>query len=137
VYTNSTSANEAAQDHISLLKELTQSGQVSGHIAKALYVEGLCLKASGEQTRARQAWQQATILAHETGQQMLIWQLHAAQATIADNAKVAAVHQRIAAEMLEQIVYPIEDEKLRQKFLSAVPVRAVLQAAEKGEKHGT
>ena len=117
---------ELAQIHSLNLKALTEKGEAAGHLAKALHIEGLCAKLAGEFVRARQAWQQATILAHETGQQMLIWQLHAAQATIADSEELAAIHLRIAAEIIEQIIYPIEDEKLRQKFLAAAPVHAVL-----------
>jgi hypothetical protein len=32
----------------------------------------------------------------------------------------------MAAEIIEQIICPLEDEKLRQKFLTAAPVQAVL-----------
>ena len=117
---------DLARAHTLELKAMTETGEAAGHLAKALHIEGLCAKLAGEFARARQAWQQATILAHETGQQMLIWQLHAAQATIADSEELTAVHLRIAAEIIEQIVYPIEDEKLRQKFLTAAPVHTIL-----------
>ena len=118
--------DDLAQTHARTLKRLTEKGEATGHLAKALHLEGLCAKLAGEFAKARQAWQQATILAHETGQQMLIWQLHAAQAAIADSEELAAVHLRIAAEIIEQIITPIEDEKLRKKFLAAAPVQAVL-----------
>ena len=75
---------------------------------------------------ARQFWQQAILIAHEAGKQMLIWQLHAALANIAPTPELAAIHQRMAAEMIEQILYPIEDEGLRRKFVKARPVQAVL-----------
>jgi tetratricopeptide (TPR) repeat protein len=117
---------DLALTHSVALKVLTETGEATGHLAKALHLEGLCAKLAGEFAKARQVWQQATILAHETGQQMLIWQLHAAQAAIAVSEELAAVHIRIASEIIEQIIYPIEDEKLRQKFLTATPVHAVL-----------
>jgi hypothetical protein len=117
---------DLARAHTLELKAMTETGEAAGHLAKALHIEGLCAKLAGEFARARQAWQQATILAHETGQQMLIWQLHAAQATIADSEELTAGHLRIAAEIIEQIIYPIEDEKLRQKFLNAAPVHTIL-----------
>jgi tetratricopeptide (TPR) repeat protein len=117
---------DLARTHACSLKRLSEQGEATGHLAKALHLEGLWAKVAGEFAQARQAWQQGAILAHETGQQMLIWQLHAAQATIADSEELAAVHLHIAAEIIEQIIAPIEDEKLRQKFLTAVPVQAVL-----------
>ena len=117
---------DLARTHAHTLKRLTEQGEATGHLAKALHLEGLCAKLAGEFVKARQAWQQATILAHETGQLMLIWQLHAAQAAIADSEELATVHLRMAAEIIEQIIHPIEDEKLRQKFLTAAPVQAVL-----------
>ena len=118
---------DLAQEHGQTLKTLAETSEATGHLAKALYVEGLCAKLVGDSAKARQDWQQATILAHETGQQTLIWQLHAAQAGLADNEELTAVHIRIAAEIIEQIAEPIENEKLRQKYLAAAPVQAVLR----------
>jgi tetratricopeptide (TPR) repeat protein len=117
---------ELSQMHMQTLKQMAQAQDTTGYQAKALHLEGLYHKLAREFMQARQSWQQATILAQETGQQMLIWQLHAAQASIADNDQIAAVHYRIAAEIIQQIVYPIEDEKLRQTFLKASAVRDVL-----------
>lgn len=117
---------DMAQKHADTLMELAEMGEATGHLAKAFYVKGLCAQLCGDVAEARQLWQQATILAQETGQQMLIWQLHAAQAEVAESEALTAVHNRIAAEIIEQIVYPIEDEKLRRKYLAAKPVQAVL-----------
>ena len=124
---------DLAQEHGQTLKELAEAGEATGYLAKALYVEGLCDKARGEFSQARQNWQQAIILAHETGQQALIWQLHAAQASIAENDELTAVHIRIAAKIIEQIADPIENEKLRQKYLATAPVQAVLSHIIRGE----
>ncbi len=38
----------------------------------------------------------------------------------------AQVHRQIAVEVINQIADPIEDSELRQKFLSADPIQAVL-----------
>jgi hypothetical protein len=76
---------------------------------------------------AQQFWQQALFLAHETGRRMLLWQVHAALAEIAPSPALGTVHNRIAGEIIEQILHPIKDETLRQTFLQADPVRAVLE----------
>ncbi|MBK8986690.1 MAG: tetratricopeptide repeat protein [Chloroflexi bacterium] len=96
--------------------------------ARALYGLGLCYQQFGEGVAAEQEWQQALFLAHETRQQNLIWQIHAGLAQIVGIAPLAATHNRIAAEVIDQIVYPIEEDNLRQKFLAAPSVRAVLAA---------
>ncbi|MBX3056145.1 MAG: tetratricopeptide repeat protein [Anaerolineae bacterium] len=107
------------------LHDLADQNNARDFRAQAMHILGLCAQAEGDPVRAEQWWQQALFLAHETGQQTLLWQLHAALAEIAPNPALANTHCRIAAEVLEQIIYPIEDEALRQTFLTAPPVKAV------------
>lgn len=107
------------------LYDLAEQNNTRDFRAQAMHILGLCAQAEGDLVRAEQFWQQALFLAHETGQQTLLWQLHAALADIAPNPALAGTHYRIAAEVLEQIIYPIEDEALRQTFLTAPPVKAV------------
>ena len=57
---------------------------------------------------------------------MLLWQLHAALAEIAKQPNLAAVHYRIAAEVIQQIAEPFTDEALKSGFLEAELVTAVL-----------
>jgi hypothetical protein len=95
-------------------------------LADAYHALGLCHYCLGEETAARQLWQQGVLIAHEAGRQMLIWQLHAALAGLSPTPELATIHQRMAAEMIEQVAYPIEDEALRDKFLAAAPIQAVL-----------
>ena len=59
----------------------------------------------------------------------ILWKLHAAMSHVTDNEQIAAVHLNIAAEFIRQTAEPLQDERLRQTFLSAPPVMAVLQAA--------
>ena len=96
--------------------------------ARALYGLGLCYQQLEEAVAAEQVWQQALFLAHETHQQNLIWQLHAGLAQIVGIAPLAETHNRIAAEVIDQIMYPLEDVQLREKFLAAPAVRAVMTA---------
>ena len=109
------------------LYDLAEQSNARDFRAQAMHILGLCAQAEGDPVRAEQLWQQALFLAHETGQQTLLWQLHAALAEIAPNPALAGTHYRIAAEVLEQIIYPLEDESLRQTFLTAPPVKAVFE----------
>ena len=59
----------------------------------------------------------------------ILWKLHAAMSHVADNEQIAAVHLNIAAEFIRQTAEPLQDERLRQSFLFAPPVLAVLHAA--------
>jgi len=115
-----------AHEQATALRQLAEAGQATGYLADAYHALGFCHQHLQDITTARQLWQQAVLIAHEAGKQMLIWQLHAALASIAPTPELAAVHQRMAAEMIEQIAYPIEDEGLRRKFLRARPIQAVL-----------
>jgi len=115
-----------AQEHATSQQQLAEAGQATGYLADAYHALGLCHQYMEDETAARKLWQQAVLIAHEAGKQMLIWQLHAALANISPTPELASVHQRMAAEMIEQIVYPIEDEDLRQKFLQAEPIQEVL-----------
>jgi tetratricopeptide (TPR) repeat protein len=115
-----------AQEHATALHQLAEAGQATGYLADAYHALGLCHHYLNDETAARQFWQQAVLIAHEAGKQVLIWQLHSALANIAPTPELGAIHQRMAAEMIEQILYPIEDEGLRRKFVKARPVQAVL-----------
>jgi tetratricopeptide (TPR) repeat protein len=108
-----------------LLQE-SRTHSTRGNEAKALYILGHCAKAENEKVDAERFWHQALFLAHDTGQYSLLWQIHAGLATLEDNPDLAQTHNRIAAEVIEQIVYPFEDDVLRAKFLNAAPIRAVL-----------
>jgi tetratricopeptide (TPR) repeat protein len=117
----------AAAGHAQRLLDASRQGKARGHQAKARYALGLCAEAAGDNTMAEQRWQQALFLAHETGQQALLWQIHAGLARIAASPALANTHNRIAAEVIDQIVYPLEDEDLCQTFRQAAPVQAVLK----------
>ena len=47
-----------------------------------------------------------------------------------ENKDIAAVHLNIAAEFIRQTAEPLQDERLRNCFLNAPPVMAVLQATD-------
>lgn len=122
--------NDKAHEHALVLQEKASAANMRGYQAQALHILGICHQQAGEKVAAEQVWQQALFLAHETGQQSLLWRLHAGLAAISDNPALAATHNQIATEVIEQIIYPIEDEDLRQTFLSAPPVTAVLRQVD-------
>lgn len=118
-----------ARQHGEALKKLAEQTNARGYLADALHILGLCHEQSGEKTVAEQLWQQGLFLAHETNRRMLLWQLHAALSRISANPALKDVHNRIAAEVIQQIAFPIGDEELKQKFLHAPAVRDVLSKA--------
>jgi tetratricopeptide (TPR) repeat protein len=120
---------EAGLVHADRLHDLAAQGNLKGYLADALHVQGLYARRKGDRATAEQMWQQALFLAHEAGRRILLWQLHAGLAQISTNAALKDVHNRIAAEVIQQIAFPIQDETLRQGFLDAPAVRAILQAA--------
>ncbi len=115
-----------AQNHAEALKQKAEKNDLRNLIAFAYHALGLCAKRRGETAVAEQMWQQALFLAHEANNRTLLWKTHAALAQNAALPELASVHFRIAAEVIQQIAYPIANERLRQKFLTAPPVQAVL-----------
>ena len=71
-------------------------------------------------------WQQTLFLAHEVNNRSLLWKTHGALAQNATSPDLAQVHRQIAADVIRQIAEPIKDTTLQQKFLSAPPIKAVL-----------
>jgi tetratricopeptide (TPR) repeat protein len=109
-----------------LLAAVSEPGQSRWHRANGLYVSGLFQQMAGGRSVAEEQWQQAIFLAHETENRVLLWQLHAALAGIAQQPTLAMVHNRIAAEVIQQIAEPFVDDALIAQFLSAPAVTAVL-----------
>jgi tetratricopeptide (TPR) repeat protein len=116
--------------HAQALRALAEEKKTRGYQADALHAVGLYHQKKGERLTAEQVWQQALFLAQETGRRTLLWQLHAAMAEIADNPALRDVHYRIAAEVIQQMAFPIKDDALCQKFLNARPVRQILLSAD-------
>jgi tetratricopeptide (TPR) repeat protein len=112
--------------HARQLKDKAEQGHARGDLADALYALGLYHRLSGDPDTAQQLWQQALFLAHETARRMLLWQIHAELARVTTNPQLAGVHNRIAAEIIQQIAYPIADKTLRDHFLQAAPVASIL-----------
>ena len=117
---------EEGKQYAEELLEITEARSLRGKQAQAMYLLGLYHQATGDFEKAQQAWQQVLFFAHDTGQHNLLWQVHSGLALISESEALTRTHYRIAAEIIDQIVYPIEDNKLRNKFLNAPPIKAVL-----------
>jgi tetratricopeptide (TPR) repeat protein len=117
-------SNRAEQFARALLKQ-AEKRQQRARQAQALHALGLCAEKKGTRLEAEQNWQEALFLAHETGQHALLWQIHAALAKISANPGLAATHWRIAWEVIEQIIYPINDPNLRHTYLNAPPIQEI------------
>lgn len=118
---------ETAEKTAQEAQTMAQEVKSHNHLAKAYYVIGLCYQAQANIGAAEAAWQQAIYLAHETDQKSLLWQIHAALATALADPGTAAVHRRIALDIIKQLVEPIQDETLREGFLQSAPVLAIRQ----------
>jgi tetratricopeptide (TPR) repeat protein len=119
---------EAGLEYANRLRELATENNLTGYQADALHALGLYARGKGDMVTAEQMWQQALFLAHEAGRRILLWQLHAGLAEISTNPSLKDVHNRIAAEVIQQIAFPITDETLRQRFLDAPATSAILEA---------
>ena len=116
-----------AREYAERLQETAVDQNYRVYQADALHALGLVHQMEGDVARAEQRWQEAVFLAHDTGRLFLLWQLHALLAEIASNPGLAGVHNQIAADIVNQIAYPIEDQQIRDAFLSAPDVKAVLE----------
>jgi tetratricopeptide (TPR) repeat protein len=117
---------DAAHAYAQRLQETAESSDSRNELANAYHALGLVEQKRGNIDVAQELWHQATFLAHETNQRLLLWQIHAGLAEMSPNPGLAAVHNRIAAEVIQQIADPIEDESLRNRFLNAPLVQKVL-----------
>ncbi|WP_420628430.1 tetratricopeptide repeat protein [Candidatus Leptofilum sp.] len=97
--------------------------------ALAAFAHGELLFHQGRQAEALNELNLAMLAAQTAVDRGILWKLHAAMSHVTDNEQIAAVHLNIAAEFIRQTAEPLQDERLRQCFLNAPPVLAVLQAA--------
>lgn len=121
---------EIAQHHALTLQDLAQQNSSTRFMARAKFVLGKISQKLGENAAATTHWQEALYLAHQSQQQNLLWQIHAALAEAESITGLREVHWRIAAEIIQQIAHPIQDLSLKQKFLNAPPIARVLAQAQ-------
>lgn len=118
---------QQAETYGQQLLTLSEEKKARGHQARAKYLLGKCAQKGWDYQAAHKWWQQALFLAHETQQYRLLWQIHAGLAKISEVPELAATHNRIAAEVIEQIAFPIQNNHLRNTFLNAPQIQVVLR----------
>ncbi len=116
-----------------LALQLLDEGRKLGserHMLRASLILGYCAKSDGDSIAAQHYFQDGFMLAQQTGDKTMIWQTHAALAEMLaeEQPALAAVHQTIAADMLNSIALSIEDRELRDIFRNAPPIARVLHA---------
>lgn len=122
-----------AYTYITELSQTAESQLARAYQARALHGLGLYYERREEIAVAVEKWHEALFLAQETGQRLLLWQLHALLANVATDRSLKQVHQQIAVEIIKQISDPIEDVDLRETFLHAPLVQPVFQGLETGD----
>ena len=117
---------EQAQRFADQLNQLADFQKSLRFQARGRYVSGLVKQKRGDVVAAAAQWQEALFLAHQSHQQSLLWQIHSSLAEINTSPGLAMAHWRIAAEIIQQIAHPIQDQTLKQTFLQAPPIAKVL-----------
>lgn len=98
--------------------------------ALAAFAHGELLFHQGRKAEALSELNLAMLAAQTAVDRGILWKLHAAMSHVTENEDIAAVHLNIAAEFIRQTAEPLQDERLRNCFLNAPPVMAVLQAVD-------
>ncbi|HSH05546.1 MAG TPA: tetratricopeptide repeat protein [Anaerolineae bacterium] len=112
--------------HAQTLLQQAEQHTHHGHVADAHYALGLYYAQHQQLPTAHKHWQQSLFIAQDADRRQLLWRLHAALAQTIDTPALAQVHQRMAQETINQILYPLQDEQLKQTFLSAPPIKTIL-----------
>lgn len=98
--------------------------------ALAAFAHGELLFHQGRKAEALSELNLAMLAAQTAVDRGILWKLHAAMSHATENKQIAAIHLNIAAEFIRQTAEPLQDERLRNCFLNAPPVMAVLQASD-------
>lgn len=117
---------------VSIIDKLTAVARnlnADRYLALAAFRRGELAMARQDPHTATAELQTAMLAAQTALDQGLLWRLHAALAEVVPDPAIAAVHRTIAAGFIQQAVYPLQDSQLREQFLLAGPVTAVLHAA--------
>jgi tetratricopeptide (TPR) repeat protein len=120
---------DAAARVVSELSTLADELDAGRFRALAAFVRGELLFAQGNRLAAAAELNVAVLDAQTSLDRGVLWKLHAAMSHVVDDEAIAAIHARIAADFIQQTVEPLQDPHLKQSFINAAPVTAVLTAA--------
>lgn len=120
---------EAATKVVSDLSTLADSLNADRFRALAAFVRGELLFAQGSRVAAAAELNVAVLDAQNALDRGMLWKLHAAMSHIVDDEAIASIHAQIAADFIQQTAEPLQDRQLKESFINAAPVMAVLVAA--------
>jgi hypothetical protein len=98
--------------------------------ALAAFIRGEILFVQGSRIAAAAELNVAVLDAQTALDRGMLWKLHAAMSHIVDDEAIATVHAQIAADFIQQTAEPLQDLHLKETFINAAPVMAVLTAAD-------
>ncbi|MFZ0545036.1 MAG: tetratricopeptide repeat protein [Candidatus Promineifilaceae bacterium] len=121
--------SDAAERIVSDLNALAENLNVDRYRALAAFMRGELLFAQGSRTAAAAELNIAVLDAQTALDRGMLWKLHAAMSHIVDDEAIASIHAQIAADFIQQTAEPLQDPHLKESFINAAPVTAVLVAA--------
>lgn len=120
---------DEAEEAVSELSAVAENVDSDRYRALASFVQGEVAFARNDGQTAVSALNEAILRAQSSLDRGMLWKLHAAMSHVVDDASLATVHAEIAADFVRQTAEPLQDDHLKEAFLNAAPVVAVLQAA--------
>lgn len=118
-----------AETAVADLKRLADALDADRYRALAAFREGDLLLAQGDKQGATAALQVAMLAAQGSLDRGMLWKLHATMSHVVEDEGIAAIHRTIAADFIQQTVYPLQDKRLKEIFVHAPPVYGVLAMA--------
>lgn len=120
---------DEAEEAVSELSAIGENVDSDRYRALAAFVRGELAFVQEDVQAAVTSLNEAILRAQSSLDRGMLWKLHAAMSHVVDDNSLATVHAEIAADFVRQTAEPLQDAHLKQAFLSAAPVAAVLQAA--------
>lgn len=120
---------ESARHSVTALQEIAEELNADRYRALAAFVRGELYFREGHQAKALSELNAAMLAAQTSVDRGVLWKLHATMSHVIENEAIANVHRTIAAEFIRQTAEPLQDAHLKQCFVQAAPVTAVLLAA--------
>ncbi|MCL4868364.1 MAG: tetratricopeptide repeat protein [Anaerolineae bacterium] len=118
-----------AQQAVADLSALANTINADRYRSLAAFRRGELLFAQGSKVPAVAELQTAMLAAQTSLDIGILWRLHALMSQVVDDEAIANVHRQIAVGFIRQAVDPLHDPQLRARFVNALPVKTILQAA--------
>ena len=118
----------AALQAATQLNQIAEELDADRYRALAAFGRGALLFQEGKVQEAITELNGAALAAQTSVDRGVLWQIHATIGHMVDNPDLAQVHLNIAAEYIRHTVEPLKDPTLKERFVYAPPVLAVLQA---------